>query len=449
MPDTIDNSVLPVSGVALIAALNQAGYQAWFVGGCVRDCLLGRTPPDWDICTDATPAQTQAIFSHLRVYRTGEQHGTITVVNGSDRYEITTFRRETAYSDHRRPDAVHFVSSLREDLLRRDFTINAMAYHPTLGLADYFDARADLRQRILRCVGNADARFEEDALRILRALRFAGRFSLRIESNTARAIHEKKTRLRAIAAERVWTELKAILLAQDIDAILADYADVFAEIMPEIRPMFAFPQATPHHNADVWTHTLRVVRQVPQNVTLRFAAVLHDSGKPHCFTVDACATAHFHAHAAHSQTLANQILLRLKCDNRTRTRVETLIAMHDTDLPTTRAGVLQLLGRVSHDTLFELVKLRRADVLGQSEFRRAEKLAALAAFDDLLRQVLSDSPCFSLHQLAINGRDLSSIGVPVGREMGQLLQLALEAVMLGEVENEREALLKWVQKTRR
>ncbi len=436
---------LPETGLELVRRLNQAGFEAWFVGGCVRDLLLGDTPHDWDICTSALPAETEAVLAEFTVHETGIRHGTVLVVNGGDGYEITTFRTETAYTDHRHPDSVRFVRDLASDLARRDFTINAMACHPQHGLVDLFGGREDLERGVIRAVGQADARFQEDALRILRALRFAGRFSFSIEPTTAEAVHARRQDLKLIAAERIFSELKGILCAPGAAALLLEYADVFGVVLPEVVPLFGYDQNNPHHDADGWRHTVRVVSGVPAEPVLRLAALFHDTGKPDCCTRDAAGVSHFYGHERRSRELAHQALHRLKCDNETRTAVETLVELHDCDLPATMPQTRRFLTRVSLPTARRLLLLRRADVLGQSPYQRERKLRQLDDFAALLDQAAAEGLCCSLEQLALRGSDLVALGIAPGPEIGRRLRLALNAVLDGEAPNERAALLAWLR----
>ena len=446
MTDRIPWEKLPPAGVEVIRALERAGHEAWFVGGCVRDLLMGRAPHDWDICTSALPEQTRSALAGYRTHDTGLRHGTLLVIAGGAGYEVTTFRAEVGYSDHRHPDAVRFVRTLEEDLARRDFTVNAMAFHPERGLVDPFGGRADLVRGLIRAVGDPELRFGEDALRILRALRFAGRFSFALEEGTARAVHVLRGDLDRIARERVFAELKAILTApgQAAAGLLLEFRDVFAQVVPEVAPLFDYDQDNPHHDADGWRHTARVVSQVEPTPALRLAALFHDVGKPGCCTRDGQGVSHFYGHNRRSAQLARQALLRLRCDNQTRARVEGLIAIHDCTLPTDLPAARRFLARHGLELTRDLLELRRADVLGQSPFRREEKLGQLSAFAALVDRA-AEQPCWSLRQLALKGSDLTARGMPPGPAVGRALRSVLEAVMDGAVPNRREDLLAWLE----
>ena len=291
---------LPQGARYVMARLEESGYQAYAVGGCVRDSLLGRAPKDWDICTDALPEDMQRIFRCDHLIETGLKHGTLTVMKGGEPYEVTTFRVDGEYTDHRHPDGVHFVTEVREDLARRDFTVNAMAWNPKTGVVDAFGGREDLARGVIRCVGDAETRFGEDALRIMRALRFASVYGFAIEEETARAIHRLKDTLQDVAAERIRVELAKLLCGQGAGQILREYSDVLFAILPQLAAMHGFDQHTPYHAYDVWEHTVRAVESVPANEVLRLTMLLHDSGKPAAFTVDENGVGHAHGHQMES-----------------------------------------------------------------------------------------------------------------------------------------------------
>lgn len=436
---------VPQAVQRIINTLNQAGYEAFAVGGCVRDSLLGREPKDWDVCTRALPQEVIAAFLEHHIYTVGIQHGTVVLPLEGENYEITTYRTDGDYSDHRHPDHVAFVSSLREDLARRDFTINAMAYAPRSGLQDYFGGRADLERGLIRCVGVAEERFEEDGLRILRALRFAARYGFAIEEGTARAIHEKKELLRWVAGERIWTELRGILAGQRAGALVEEYRDVLAVVMPELSAMFDFPQHNPHHCYDVWTHTCRALDQVSGDGILGFALLLHDSGKPACQTRDAKGIDHFHGHPKVSAQLAEQILDRFHCDNHTRNTIELLIQWHDYCREPRRRGAKKLLAALGLQRTQMLFRIAEADARAQSPQTLPEKLEALEGWKRLIAQLEEENACLHVRDLAVSGRDLIALGCQPGPGLGRVLEDLLEAVLRDEVPNEREALLTWLR----
>ena len=439
---------LPGPVAFALSALEAAGFEAFIVGGCVRDALLGRTPQDFDITTNALPQQVEAVFSGARVIETGLKHGTVTVLLENMPLEITTYRVDGGYSDGRHPDQVAFTGSLREDLARRDFTVNAMAYNPRFGLADCFGGQADLQKRVLRCVGNPETRFTEDALRMLRLLRFAARLGFSIEPATAQAALALRERLKQVSAERIQKELTALVQAPGAGDILIEYVDVFGVFLPELLPCRGFCQQNPHHAYDVLTHLARTVDAVPPKPVLRLAALLHDIGKPDCFTVDADGVGHFYGHANRSAVLAEAALTRLRYDNETKTQVLRLIEQHDLhldppDQPMERT-IRRALNRMGPERFFDLLDLMRADNAARG-VPHAERLAKFDRVEALARQLLAEQACFSLRDLAVDGNDLIAAGLPKGREIGVRLNALLDAVIDNRVENEKTALLRWLK----
>lgn len=439
----VGNGVLyiPESADYVMCVLEEAGHQAWCVGGCVRDSLLGREPGDWDITTDAFPEETMALFGE-RAIPTGIRHGTVTVRTGAGPIEVTTFRVDGTYQDHRRPDSVRFTRSLEEDLRRRDFTVNAMAVDHWGNLRDPFGGRADLHAGLLRCVGEPEQRFREDALRILRGMRFASVLGFELEDATAKGLHRCRSLLREIASERIWKELLGLLTGANAAAVLRAFPDVVGVFWPDILPMVGFPQNNIHHCYDVWEHTLHALDAVPPEPELRLTMLLHDIGKPKCFTQDAAGNGHFHGHPAVSAALAEEMLRRLRADNATRETVVRLVSWHDRNIPRTDAGVAKVLGELGERDLRRLLWVKRADNLAQApafhstqeEIRKAEAI---------LDRLLSENACVSLKQLSVKGKDLLDMGL-TGKVVGEMLQTLLTAVIEGAVPNSRDALLRWV-----
>jgi len=425
--------------------LSAAGYEAYLVGGAVRDYVReNRQGKDWDITTSALPEEIEQVFAGYRLIETGLKHGTITVVIDGEPLEITTYRVDGSYSDHRRPDSVSFTRSLREDVERRDFTMNALAYNPSTGIVDLVGGVKDIDAKILRCVGDPDRRFQEDALRILRALRFASVLCLEIEPATADAAHKNRDLLKEIAAERIQVELTKMLCGEGIQEVLTKYADILAVVMPELEPMFGFEQHNPHHNSDVWNHTIKVVSNAPAEPVMRWTALLHDVGKPHCFSFDEQGVGHFFGHASKSTLIADDLLQRLRFDNATRERITLLIKNHDTPLPADDKGVKRLMNRLGAEAALQIVDIHRADTAGQHPdcaYRYAE-------FDEvqaIMQKVLDEQACFSVKNLAINGNDVLGKGLR-GRQVGDVLQRTLNAVMDGAVPNEKDVLLTFVDR---
>lgn len=435
--------VLPQPIQTALQRLTNAGYEAFLVGGSVRDLLRGTVPEDYDITTSATPAQMQAVFAGERVIETGLKHGTLTVLLAELPIEITTYRVDAEYTDHRHPDKVVFTRSLTEDLARRDFTINAMAYHPTKGLVDPFGGQIDLENEMLRSVGEADRRFTEDALRILRGLRFSSVLGFAIESDTAAAMVRQKHLLCHVSAERVAVELKKLLCGKRVQEILCRYAEVLSVVLPELGAMVGFDQKSPYHCYDLMTHTAVTVAHIPPEPALRLAALLHDIGKPDCFTVDESGIGHCYGHAARSAEMADAICHRLKLDRATTERVVRLVHRHDRQIEPTERAIHRALSELTPDGFFDLLTLRRADTAAKaSEF--SERIEQIDGLERLARNILAQKPCLSVRDLAVDGTDLMAVGIAQGKEMGRLLSLLLKAVIEGTVENEKTALLRYL-----
>ena len=441
---------LPADVAALLAMLRDAGFPAYTVGGCVRDALLGITPHDWDICTSALPEQMQQVFKDLHTVETGLKHGTLTVVVNHVPYEITTFRVDGEYTDHRHPDSVSFVDNIAEDLSRRDFTVNAMAWSPDSGLVDLFGGREDLAAGVIRCVGDPALRFDEDALRVLRALRFASVYDFSIDPATDAAARKLAPSLHGVAGERIREELMKLLCGKGVGRILRAYPDVLSEIIPEIRPMVGYNQQNHHHSYDLWEHTVRAVENVPAEADFRLAMLLHDTGKPRVRTTDEHGEGHYRGHQAVSAEIAERAADALRLDNATRDRVILMVRYHDIPLRTEtgeinldRSFLLRKLNRFGEKDLRALIRIHRADRIAtgysspEREDRRMKKRL------DALDALLAEQPCFTLKDLAVNGRDLQAEGLR-GKEIGETLQRLLEAVMDGTLENTRDVLLQAV-----
>ena len=429
---------IPAPVREILETLETAGHRAWCVGGCVRDALLGRAPEDWDVTTAARPEETMALFGD-RAVPTGLHHGTVTVRTAAGGVEVTTLRRDGAYRDHRRPESVTFTDSLEEDLRRRDFTVNALAVDLRGTLQDPLGGRADLAAGVLRCVGDPDRRFDEDALRILRGARFAAQLGFAIHPDTAAAIHRNRALLGDIAPERIWTELKKLVTGAHAAEVLRAYPDVIGVFWPEVLPMVGFNQRNRHHCHDVWEHTLHALAAVPPEVELRLAMLLHDIGKPNCFTVDEKGQGHFYGHPAESARLAGEMLRRLRADNATTETVVRLVTWHDKNIPRTRSGVARALGKLGERDLRRLLDVKRADNLAQAPEYRAVQ-GEIDKAEAILDQLLAESACVSLRQLAVNGRDLLALGLS-GPAVGRILRTLLDAVLDETLPNQRAALL--------
>ena len=433
---------IPAPARYVLEQLHTAGFAAYVVGGCVRDSLLGHTPGDWDITTAAHPGQVHEALTGITVLDTGLQHGTVTAVLEGMRLEITTFRTEGTYSDHRRPDSVAFAKTIEEDLSRRDFTVNAMAFSPNTGLIDPFGGQIDLQKGILCAVGDPQKRFDEDALRILRGLRFAARLEFSIEPDTGAAMLAQKQQLQALAQERIQAELLPLLSAPGAVAVLRQYREIFAVILPELAPMFDFDQQNKHHLYDVWEHTLHTMEHIAPDPCLRLVMLLHDCGKPTRFSIDFRGDGHFYGHAAQSAQLAQVALTQLRCSKELTDRVVRLIYYHDHDILDSRKSLLRWLGKLGEDDLRALLHIKIADNLGQHpKYLRVERFQkTLSSLDSLLQE----QPCFDRTSLAVKGGDLLPLGFR-GAAIGQALDKLVTAVIDGQVENQKEALLDFLQ----
>ncbi len=423
----------------VLLRLEAAGFEAWLVGGCVRDRLMGKTPHDYDVTTSARPEQVKEVFRDERILETGLKHGTVTLLWEGSPIEITTYRAESGYSDHRHPDAVRFSDSLEEDLARRDFTMNAIAMDARGQLRDPFGGKQDIEAGLIRCVGCPEARFEEDALRILRALRFSAVLGFSMEAETKAALHRCALQLSFVSPERIFVEIKKLLCGDHVLPVLLAFPEDLGAALPEILPMLGFDQRNYHHIYEVWEHSARVVSEVTPIPALRLAALFHDAGKPHCFTVDAQGVGHFYGHAEISRSLASQALERLRCDNATRKAVDQLIHYHDAPIEATPRGVRRALGRFGVEGFWDLLSLKRADNLAQSPAYR-DRLREYDALEALAREILAQAQCFSLRDLAVNGNDLLEMGFQPGPSIGKVLGRLLEAVMAERLPNTKEAL---------
>ncbi len=437
---------LPEKVKFIIETITAAGYEAYAVGGCIRDSILGREPNDWDVTTSATPLQVKELFR--RTIDTGIQHGTVTIMLDKEGFEVTTYRIDGEYEDSRHPKEVVFTSNLVEDLKRRDFTINAMAYNDTAGLVDVFDGMGDMERGVIRCVGEARERFTEDALRILRAIRFSAQLGYGIEENTRAAIAELAPNLRNISAERIQVELTKLLTSPHPDYLEIAYeTGVTAIVLPEFDLCMETQQNHKHHFLSVGKHILCSLNFVPPQKDLRWAMLLHDVGKPENLSVDEEGVTHFYGHPKVSAELATSILRRLRFDNDTISTVSRLAEFHDygTDVVPDMGIVRRAIHKIGEDIFPQFLQVRYADIMAQSDYKRKEKLAALEDWKTLYEQILEKEQCTSLKTLAVTGSDLIAIGMKPGKEMGQTLKELLEYVLDHPEENQKEVLLQRVR----
>lgn len=435
---------LPEKVNTIIQTLQEHGYEAYAVGGCVRDSLLGREPGDWDITTSASPDETKKLFA--RTVDTGIEHGTVTVLLGKEGFEVTTYRIDGKYEDSRHPTEVIFTRNLREDLLRRDFTINAMAYNDTEGIVDIFGGMDDLKRKIIRCVGNARERFGEDALRIMRGVRFAAQLGFSLEKETKEAMTELASTLEKISAERIQTELVKLLVSDSPELIREAYhLGITAVILPEFDEMMRTGQETKYHRYDVGEHTVQAVCNVPPDKVLRLTMLLHDVAKPEMKTVDADGTAHFKGHDIRGEQKAKEILRRLKFDNDTIHKVTKLVRWHDYRMPAEKKNVRKAMSKISVELFPMYLLVKRADILAHSMYRREEELENLSGLQKCYEEIVADHECVSLKQLAVTGTDLIGIGMKPGKQIGEVLNELLRIVLEYPEFNNKEHLLRFVQ----
>lgn len=428
----------------IINILINSGYETYAVGGCVRDSLLGKIPEDWDICTEATTSQIKKIFSRHKTIDFGSKFGTIVVMNHGKPFEITTFRLEGDYYDNRHPSSIEFTKDVEEDLLRRDFTINAMGYNDRVGLIDISDGVSDLQNRLIRTVGDADKRFSEDALRIIRALRFSAVLKFDIEKYTAEAIVRNSQGLSNISYERIRAEFDKLIVTKNAANLIKEYKEVFFQIIPELREEDGFAQKNYHHKYDVLEHSLVALDNCDKDITLRLATLLHDIAKPRTFSLDEDGVGHFFGHANLGAIISRDILTRMKYDKNTVDEVEKLIKYHDMVIDKDFVFIKRWLGKLGVVTFKKLLRLKRADNLAQADFVIEDRLKDLDEISKMVDQIQWEEQCFDLKDLEINGRDLLDIGFAQGKTIGNILNILLEAVISEAVDNKKELLLQYV-----
>lgn len=432
---------IPQDVAFILSELNKAGHEAYAVGGCVRDSILGRAPSDWDITTSAKPEEVKQVFR--RTIDTGIQHGTVTVMLKSRGYEVTTYRIDGEYTDHRRPDDVTFTGELSEDLKRRDFTINAMAYNDEHGLVDLFGGTEDLEKGIIRCVGDPDERFDEDALRIMRAVRFAAQLDFVIDEDTRNAAAKHAEDLRQVSAERIETELTKLIMSDHPEKLIDMYElGITKIILPEFDLMIDTKQNTPYHLYDVGRHTIEVMKNVSPTKVMRYTALLHDTGKPYCKTTDEANIDHFKGHAFKSEKIAEKVLKRLRMDNKTINDVKTLVLWHDFGIggPLSKKGVRKMLSKMGEEYFDQYLEIKYADIAGQSDYRLSQRKKVV---EDTVRyhdEIVAEGDALSIKELQINGKDLMNMGIKPGPEMGKILNELMEKVLEKPELNKKELL---------
>lgn len=437
--------ILPEKVNYIIETLMEHGYEAYAVGGCVRDTLLSRVPQDWDITTSAKPEQVKAIFRHT--VDTGIQHGTVTVLVNREGFEVTTYRIDGEYTDARHPNSVEFTSNLLEDLKRRDFTINAMAYNEKDGLVDAFDGIGDLKRGIIRCVGCPTERFSEDALRMLRAVRFAAQLGFTMEEETRHAIEKLAENIAKVSAERIAAELIKLLSSAHPEEILTAYDTGLTQFfLPEFDVMMETPQKNPHHCYTVGMHTVEALKQVPADKVLRLAVLLHDVAKPECRTTDETGIDHFYGHPAKGSEEAKKILRRLKFDNDTIGQVAALVYWHDHNPELDMKAVRRAVNKIGRERFPALFFIKRADILAQSDYMQQEKLAYVDAYEQIYNEIQAAGQCLTIKELAVTGSDLIAAGMKPGKELGECLNNLLMLVLEKPEKNTKEQLLEEVKK---
>ena len=431
---------LPEKVHTILETLTAAGFEAYAVGGCVRDCVLRREPNDWDITTSAEPAEVKKLFR--RTVDTGIRHGTVTVLLDREGFEVTTYRIDGEYEDGRHPKEVTFTSSLEEDLKRRDFTINAMAYNERAGLVDLFGGMDDIVRGVVRCVGSAGERFTEDALRMLRAVRFSAQLGYEIAPETKEAIRRLAPHLERISAERIQAELVKLVTSPHPDYLRTAYeTGITGQILPEFDLCMETQQHNPHHCYSVGEHILHAMREVPPDKALRLGMLFHDIAKPQTLTVDEEGITHNKGHAEMGARMTRDILRRLKFDNDTTDTVSRLVLCHDRGIELTPRGVRRAVSRIGADIFPMLLAVRYADIMAQSDYKREEKLQRLERLRELYEEILRKNECINLKGLAVGGRDLIALGIPAGKAIGDMLQELLELVLEEPERNTRDELL--------
>lgn len=436
----------PKAVIEIIEQLNYYGYEAYVVGGAVRDCLLGIPLTDFDITTSAKVEQIKEVFSDCKIIETGIKHGTLTVVKNSFTYEITTFRKDGEYNDFRHPDSVKFVSSLKEDLERRDFTINAMAYSPKSGFVDLFGGIDDLRGRIIRTVGDGEKRFNEDGLRILRAVRFSSKLGFKIEENTFNAMLKCKDNLDKISVERIFSEVTKTLCGKYAEGALRDCHEILFKVIPDLQPEYGFEQNSLSHDYDVFEHTLKAISlSESRTPVIMWTLLLHDIGKPHCYVYGSDGYGHFPGHMEASAKIADKLLKRLKASNDFRIRVTTIANFHDFSFKKGKVAVKKFISKYGKEIFADLLVVKKADCLAHSKHGIAKYYPEVELITKAYAEINEFDECCTLSQLAVDGNDLKNIGI-YDEKIGKLLNLALNKVMEGKLNNDKNEIIKFLKK---
>ena len=429
----------------ILLRLEEKGYEAYIVGGCVRDALLGRVPEDFDVTTNAEPLEIKKCFGDKKIIDVGEVHGTIAVISECNTVEITTMRVDGEYEDSRHPQNVRFTRSIEEDLSRRDFTVNAMAMSRAGKIVDVFGGTEDIKNKVIRAVGNPAQRFGEDALRIMRCIRFAATLDFEIENETSIAAHSLAHTLKYVSRERIFTEFSKLLCGKNASQILLEYKDILVSVIPEIKSMIGFDQKNIHHAFDVYTHSIHAVGNCPQDLPLRLAAFFHDIGKPDCFFMGEDGQGHFYGHAGKSAEITGEVLKSLKVSNKLKSLVTELIKIHDRDIVNTQKSLRRLWNNISPEAAERIFLLKIADTLALApEYHN--RTESLLETKEAFEKIKSATAKVSENTLALGGRDLMELGIADGKEIGKIKKILTEAVINGETENDKEELLKYLKK---
>lgn len=435
---------LPNDVTFIIDKLYKNGFLAYTVGGCVRDSIMGNKPKDWDICTNAKPNEVKKVFDNIKIIDTGIKHGTITIRLNKNNYEVTTFRSEIGYSDSRHPDEVVFETTLEKDLSRRDFTMNAIAYNQYDGIVDPFNGEYDIKDEIINTVGNSDNRFSEDALRIMRTLRFSSVLGFKIGNETSKSIHKNKLLLNNISVERIYQEFIKLLCGDNAVNVLREYADVLSVFIPDILNMIGFNQHSPYHKYDVWEHTLHALKFASKDLKIRLAILFHDIGKPASFTLDSEGTGHFYNHPQKSAEITESILKKLKADNNTIKDVIQLVEQHNRTISIRKKSIIKAFECMESEYMFKsLMEIKKCDIMGQSDILCIERLEEINQILDIYEKIKNDNNfVINIKSLEISGRDIILLGIPQSKQIGEILKTLLNKVIDGEIENNHNELVK-------